>query len=138
MAATEPGQYRILIIDDEEMIASLMEKVLVRAGHEITTCSTAESGLNHCRESTFDMLITDLNLPAMDGISLQRTLAQEQNPISERVLFITGDITPVSLLVTDAGSTLECINKPFRLEALVEKVAGLLPAQPASLVPHSP
>lgn len=68
---------RILIIEDEQNVASFLERGLEEAGHTAVVANTGESGLVLLREDSFDALILDLILPGMDGIEVCQTVRTE-------------------------------------------------------------
>lgn len=68
---------RILIVEDEQNVASFLERGLQEAGHTAVVASTGERGLSLLREDSFDALILDLILPGMDGIEVCQTVRSE-------------------------------------------------------------
>jgi len=62
----------ILVVDDEPAIRDLMRRILSRAGYEVRTTATAEAALEHLATQPTDIVITDVHLPAMDGLELLR------------------------------------------------------------------
>jgi DNA-binding NtrC family response regulator len=61
---------RILILDDEEKMASLLARSLERSGYEAVPCSDPFAALEHLRRSRFDVLLTDLRMPGLDGLEI--------------------------------------------------------------------
>src|SRR5262245_59106737 len=88
--STEPTRVigRILVIDDDRSARLLLERVLVRAGHQVTLHDTAEDGLKSLANQTYDLLITDKNLPGADDLEVLKT-ARAANPNTQAIL-ITG------------------------------------------------
>lgn len=85
-----PG--RILVIDDEKSARTLLDRVLRGAGHEVTIVEDGETGLQRLAKDPYDLLITDKNLPGMDGIEVLR-MARTQYPWLQAIM-ITGFPTP--------------------------------------------
>ncbi|MCC5878056.1 MAG: response regulator, partial [Candidatus Sumerlaeia bacterium] len=61
---------RILVLDDEEKMATLLARSLGRSGYDATPCFSAAEALEHLKKSSFDVLVTDLRMPGMDGLEI--------------------------------------------------------------------
>ncbi|SPE40806.1 Response regulator receiver protein [Candidatus Sulfopaludibacter sp. SbA3] len=67
---------RVLVVDDEEQIRSMLQKILTRAGHDVCTASNAQAAIDICeRPARFDLVISDVIMPGVDGHHLARWLA---------------------------------------------------------------
>jgi DNA-binding NtrC family response regulator len=127
--ATEPGGGRrertlgetrpleVLVVDDEEGIRVWLEEVLREAGHRVTSAADGAEALALALARTFDVIVTDIRLPRMDGMSLFRRIRQD-SPMCE-VILMTAYAT-----VSDAISALregayEYLIKPLNSEELL-------------------
>src|SRR6201988_2657501 len=79
---------RILVVDDEVPVLELLGRLCSREGHDVTLTKTAGEALNELRTHAFDLLLTDLLLPALDGWALVRRPRAMQTDI--RPIVITG------------------------------------------------
>jgi DNA-binding NarL/FixJ family response regulator len=79
---------RCLIIDDDESPRVLMERLVARAGHRVTGCSSAMAGLQAATLSPYDIAIVDMEMPGMDGAALIGELRRVMPEI--RVLVVSG------------------------------------------------
>ena len=79
---------RILIVDDEQLVRDLLDKVLRRSGHEVVATTTADEALTLLAGSRFDLLLTDVVMPGMDGFDLLRRVKNSHPEI--RVIVLTG------------------------------------------------
>ena len=86
----KPG--RILVVDDEEGIRSFLAESLERDGHEVLQAEDGAIALDLARAEPFDVVITDLRMPKMDGMTLVRTLRTEQSDVEIVVLTAFGDV----------------------------------------------
>jgi DNA-binding NtrC family response regulator len=84
---------RILVADDEEGVRSFVAESLERDGHEVVQAADGAEALAAAREEPFDVVITDLKMPNMDGMTLVRTLRTEQPDVELIVLTAFGDVT---------------------------------------------
>jgi DNA-binding NtrC family response regulator len=83
---------RVLVVDDEEGVRTFIAESLERDGHEVVQANDGESGLRAAREEPFDVVITDLRMPKMDGMALVRALRTEQTDLEIVVLTAHGDV----------------------------------------------
>jgi DNA-binding NtrC family response regulator len=95
---------RILIVDDEPDILQAFERMLTNEGHEVECTVSAEEALELLDRMSFDLVVTDLTMPRMDGFELLTRLRQR------------GDDTPT--LVISGGGTVEAAVRAIRLGAL--------------------
>ncbi len=104
-----PG--RILVIDDEKSARLLLERILSRAGHEVVLAETGEQGLERLARMSFDLLITDKNLPGVDGLEVVR-IARTTQPALQAVV-ITGLPTPETKTRARELGVFSYVTKPF-------------------------
>ena len=83
---------RVLIAEDEEGIRSFLAETLERDGHEVVPTSDGAAALAAAREEPFDVVMTDLRMPEIDGMALVRTLRTEQPDVEIIVLTAFGDV----------------------------------------------
>ncbi len=107
--AKVPG--RILVIDDEKSARLLLERVLSRAGHQVVLVETGELGLDRLAKEQFDLIITDKNLPGIDGLEVLR-LARAKMP-SLHAIVITGFPTPETKSSAKELGVFAYVTKPF-------------------------
>ena len=116
----------ILVVEDEEKLASAVVEALRDAGYIVAHAPDGEDALNCVRAKAFDVVICDLKMPRLDGKSFYRMLAAASPGLAKRVIFVTGDVAG-----TDAeGFLLESgcrwLAKPFRLGDLLRAVRDTL------------
>lgn len=111
----------ILIIDDEEAVRRSARKILEIEGHTVSESSTGQEGLNFLTKQAFDLIITDIFMPEMDGLEVIKKLHQE-NP-NLKILAITGGgITGGFNFLPQAKAfgAHATLRKPFLREELLE------------------
>lgn len=82
---------RVLIVDDEVDVADMNAEVLSRAGYEVAVANTAQHGLELIQMNTYDLIISDLNMPEIDGRGLYETVKKNFPTMTRRIGFVTGD-----------------------------------------------
>lgn len=110
---------RILLAEDEEAMRTYLARALTNAGYEVSAVSRGSDALPLLEDGNFDLLVSDIVMPEMDGIEL----AQHCAAISPRtkVMFITG-FAAVSLRASREQPTAKVLSKPFHLRDLVLEV----------------
>lgn len=110
---------RILVIDDEQSISDLIREALTKFGYAVETASNGRQGLERLQDASFDLIVTDMYMPDMDGGCIIRHVRGSSRPYTP-VIGISG--TPWRLEGTDCDAVLP---KPFPLQTLVDTVKRL-------------
>ena len=114
---------RVLVIDDEEVVRDLVSEVLAGAGHDVVTASDGGAGLAAYRESPFDLVITDILMPVMDGLAVIQELKRDYPAVPIIAMAAMGDRALQDAQSAGADLTLP---KPFRIDRLGETVSTAL------------
>jgi CheY-like chemotaxis protein len=109
----EASSYRILIVDDEPAIIDLLASFLRSEGYSCETAANGRSGLEMASSSHFDVVITDVLMPEMDGITLTRKLSHQFPDLF--IMVMTGYYGERSMESAAAAGAHEFIKKPFSL-----------------------
>ena len=104
-----PG--KILVIDDDKSARLLLERVLTRAGHTVMLVDSGEQGLSLLAKESYDLIITDKNLPGIDGLEVLR-LARTHQPRLQAIV-ITGFPTPETKSSAKDLGVFSYVTKPF-------------------------
>src|SRR3954453_450348 len=111
---------RILIVEDEERIASFLAKGLRAEGHLTTIAADGNSGLDHALSGDFDLMVLDIGLPGIDGFAVLDQLRSQGSQLPVIVLTARDSVTDtVSALEGGADAYMP---KPFRFAELVARV----------------
>jgi two-component system, OmpR family, copper resistance phosphate regulon response regulator CusR len=111
---------RILIAEDEDRIASFVEKGLRANGFVTTVAGDGDSALELARSRAFDLVVLDLGLPGRDGFSVLRLLREEQ--VRTPVIILTARDTVGDTVAGLEGGADDYMTKPFRFEELLARV----------------
>lgn len=119
---------KILVIDDDAPVLEFFRQVL-DGRHEVTTAANGEDGLRLCRKQPFDVVVTDIYMPFIDGLELLRELGR--NAPQVKIIVMTGKMVEGASsylkLAKDLGAA-EVLAKPFTQEQLVTAVEKALSA----------
>lgn len=115
---------KILLVEDDEFNALLLVKALKAYNYQIETAKDGQTGLELAKTFEYDLLLLDVMLPKMDGISLCRQLRLEgyQTPI---LMLTANDTTSLRVTGIEAGAD-DYINKPVNIPELVARMRALL------------
>ena len=113
---------RILLAEDDDAMRAYLARALERSGYQVATAATGREALDLLTSGTFDLLLTDIVMPEMDGIELAQK-AQAMDP-APKVMFITG-FAAVALQANDAVPEARLLSKPFHLKDLVRQVDSI-------------
>jgi len=117
---------RILLAEDDDDMRRFLVRALEKAGHDVTSFAEGASAFEEVKQATFDLLLTDIVMPEMDGIELARRAAELDPGL--KIMFITGfaavALNPDSRAPKDA----KVLSKPFHLRDLVAEVERMVAA----------
>ncbi len=127
-ADTESGpQQRVLVVDDEESVLRMLQRLLGELGHQTTVVSDVDSALRELATRPYDLVITDLRMPQKSGFDLSEEIRRLYPHLAERIIFISGDT--LSTLKPHQKEQLHgrLLSKPFSIPQLAELLRNLPP-----------
>lgn len=111
---TEASHYKILVVDDEELIRNLVVNVLSELGHSWITAIDGVEALNKMGANKFDAVITDITILNMDGIILNREISKQYPAIPVMVMIAFDEEYSIGTAISVGAR--EFIKKPFSLD----------------------
>ena len=117
---------RILLAEDDDAMRVYLERALVNAGYAVDSVDRGTAAVPLLEEGDYDLLLSDIVMPEMDGIELAQHCA-ECSP-STKVMFITG-FAAVSLKASREAPQAKILSKPFHLKDLVLEVERIFGQQ---------
>jgi two-component system, OmpR family, copper resistance phosphate regulon response regulator CusR len=115
---------KILIVEDERKVANFVKKGLQEEGYAVDLASNGEDGLKMALDTSYDLIILDIYLPKLDGLSALRKIRDEK--VTTPVLLLTVRATiEDKVLGLDSGAD-DYLTKPFAFEELLARVRALL------------
>ena len=114
----------ILVVEDEKKVASFIKRGLEAANYSVDVEHDGETGLNRLLKTDYDLVILDVMLPRVDGLSLMKEIRQRR--IEVPVLLLTARVTVADRVMgLDLGAD-DYLTKPFAFEELLARVRALL------------
>lgn len=116
----------ILLAEDDDSMRRFLKKALEKAGHSVIDASQGDEALTELQLREFDLLLTDIVMPVMDGIELARRAAQIDPDM--KIMFITGFAAVALNPANRAPEDAKILSKPFHLRDLVQEVERMVAA----------
>jgi two-component system chemotaxis response regulator CheY len=118
----------ILSVDDSASIRQMVKLTLSGAGYEVVQAGDGAEGLAKAQSSQVDLVVTDLNMPVMNGLGLIRELRKLPNYKGVPIIFLTTESDAAMKAEAKAAGATGWITKPFQQEQLVAVVKKVLGA----------
>jgi excisionase family DNA binding protein len=123
-AVSRTGRPRVLVVDDEASIRELLSKTLALAEYEVDTAPDGRAAIERLRLGNYDLLIADLKMPGLDGLSLIREAKRLKTELP--VIIITGFSTESSAIEAVNLGVAGYLTKPFRVPQVLAAAARAL------------
>ncbi len=117
---------KILLAEDDDSLRRFLTKALERAGFEVRPCPDGETAVEALDDGPYDLLLTDIVMPGIDGIEVAREAAARQPGLL--IMFITGFAAVALAAETRAPEGAKILAKPVHLREIVAEVERMLPA----------
>ncbi|RLC25762.1 MAG: response regulator [Deltaproteobacteria bacterium] len=115
---------KILVVDDEKSIRILLSEVLSGAGFEVSMARDGKESLDQMAGRKFDLVITDVHMPILDGIEMLRRMKKAGR--REKVIIMTGDPSDERFRDADIPPVVTRLQKPFRMDNLLNVVVAAM------------
>lgn len=115
---------RLLLVEDEPFLSDSIAKSLRRQGYSVDICADGEAAIEAVTLEPYDLVLLDLNLPKVDGMTVLRTIRKEDLQTPVLILSARSEIAD-KVHGLDAGAN-DYLSKPFHLEELAARVRSLL------------
>jgi CheY-like chemotaxis protein len=114
---------KILLVDDDQYILHLVKNLLEQEGMSVQCAANGAEALAVMKQKTFDLMITDFEMPGLDGLSLTRqaTVIAPDMP----VIMMTGNVSSELPHMAKKAGVAKVLGKPFNCKALLEIIFGL-------------
>jgi CheY-like chemotaxis protein len=124
--------HKILIVDDEQHILQVLSLKLRNCGYEISTAIDGEDALHQVKSNPPDVIISDVQMPYMNGLEFASALSQDPTTAHIPVVILTARGHTLETSDTDIPNVKKVLSKPFSPRGIAELVAELLVNIPVS------
>jgi CheY-like chemotaxis protein len=122
--------HRILVVDDEDNLRDVLVEVLKRDGHEVDSAVDGAEALRRAEEQRYDLVVTDLRMPNLEGPELYRAIRRHDADNPPRFIFMSANtgIEEYAAFLSEAGEP--ALEKPFNLADMRQVVRQALAQKP--------
>ena len=117
---------KILLAEDDDSLRTFLAGALVKAGHDVIDFPDGDQALDALHAAYFDLLLTDIVMPGIDGVELARKANEINDKI--KIVFITGFAAVALNPANQAPQQAKVLSKPFHLRDLVNEVEKVMAA----------
>ena len=121
----------VLIVDDEAEIVDTLREILAGQGHVVDTAADGQRGLERALNSDYNVILSDIRMPHLDGIGFYHALQRKRPDMIDRLAFITGDTlgAEIQSFIAETGSP--CLEKPFLPDDVLRFLSEIERLRPA-------
>ncbi|MBT4889071.1 MAG: response regulator [Rhodospirillales bacterium] len=126
----ETNGLSILVVDDEKDVTEILSEILSTDGHRVVTAENGHRALTYLSNDTFDIILSDMRMPELDGPNFYNVLCERFPMLADRIAFITGDtMSPkVATFLTSCGRpSLEKPITPADVRGIIDEIIRALP-----------
>ncbi len=128
------GRVSVLIIDDDAAVSRTLSLILTRAGYQVATVTGGRKGLELLTQESFDLVLTDIIMPELDGIEAIRRIRADHPGLRIIAMSGGGQIDKADFLhMAEALGADRVLEKPVRSERLLELVGSVMTNPPRRL-----
>jgi PAS domain S-box-containing protein len=120
---------KILVVDDEAHVAGVLAEMLAVDGHRIDVAPNGALALDRLRQGTYDLVLSDIRMPELDGLGLYQEVRRLHPEMSRRFVFLTGDRLSAETGRFLASAGAPSLAKPFHLDEVLSVVRRMLQAR---------
>jgi DNA-binding response OmpR family regulator len=118
---------KVLIVDDEKDFLDIIAERIRARGMDVSTATSAVDALNMVEEESFDVVIMDFMMPALDGFKALKLMKAKQSEV--QIILLTGNVSDEKRMEAKALGALDVIEKPPDLKDLIQKIKKAKKAQ---------
>lgn len=118
---------KILIVDDSPVVLAMLEDALTGMGYAVTAAGNGQAGLKQIEAGKFDLIITDLSMPVMDGIAFVKAAKQLPNCKFVPIVFLSSEEDEAKIAEAKKAGASTFLRKPFKenqLATILKVVLG--------------
>ena len=116
----------VLVVDDEPDLLALLKLIMTRDGFEVVTATNGQEALECIAARSYDLILTDMRMPGMDGRKLFETVKSQNPALAHRIVFVTGDTVSADTqaFFNDTGN--RWVSKPFNIAQITDTANEVL------------
>lgn len=124
--AADSAKRSALIVDDEPGIVAVLSEIISGIGYDVTTATNGVEAMERITSGTYDVILSDMRMPDMDGVKLFETLKKENEVLAHRIVFVTGDTVSPDTRAFLKGTGNRWLSKPFKIQQVIDAVNNMV------------
>ncbi|MCE9580184.1 MAG: response regulator [Deltaproteobacteria bacterium] len=117
---------RIMVVDDSSSMRAIVGKTLRQAAHDVVEATDGQNAIDQLAASPVDLVLCDVNMPRVDGLSLLRYLRTQSPPVLTPVLLLSAEADPRRIQFAKDNGASGWMIKPFKPEQLLATLRQIL------------
>jgi CheY-like chemotaxis protein len=126
LLGTKATNTRVLVIDDDDDLRALVVRVVQQAGYAVDSASDGQAGLDRLEEQTYDVIVCDLRMPGMDGVTFYREVERRNPAAARRIVLMTAHVRSDEYMDFLRGVHAPVLNKSFPLDEFRSTLARMV------------
>ena len=126
-ASSLSSALRVLVVDDEKEIAAVLADLLALDGHRVAIASNGLAALDQIEHQEYDLILSDLRMPTLDGAGLYREIERRHPRLLSRLVFVTGNALSGESAEFFERTGARYLRKPFVMAEIRRVIQELLP-----------
>jgi len=123
LPAMQSSPLPVLLIEDEPAVMAYVQAALERSGYPVVCCESGADALRLLASGSFLGVVSDMRTPGgVDGGQVYAWIKRHRPDLSERLVFITGDIANEETVATLRETGAPCVEKPFRVQQFIDVI----------------
>lgn len=122
---TNDGTTHILVVDDDALTLKFCTEILADAGYNVVGAQNAAKALGMLRSSFFHLVISDINMPGLNGIEFYNAAVWDDSLLRNRFLFMTANLPDTLKTYMDEWG-LKCLCKPFKISEFIDCAGSII------------
>lgn len=121
-----PSKKKVLVVDDDENVRTMLEMALSGAGYDVDTASTGTEGIKRLTQKSYDLAILDHYMPGATGVEILEVISNSPYAKETRFIMLTAESQVRVIDRAYAFRAKEYIVKPFEIATFLKKVAAVM------------
>ena len=124
--AAESTKRPVLVVDDEPNVLALLKMIMTRNGYDVVTANTGREALECIATRSYDLILSDMRMPGMDGRKFFETVRKQNPDLARRIVFVTGDTVSADTQAFFEDTGNHWLSKPFNIAQVKDTINEVL------------
>lgn len=117
---------QILVVEDDDAVRGAIARLLIRLGHQVTSCANGMEALQVLELGQVDCIVSDFRMPALGGRGFFEQVEEQWPTLASRFVFVTGDVADARTVEFLKATAQPIVTKPYEVKELIAAIASVL------------